>query len=72
MYKLELFKSGVKIKELTFNDNEVGLLDMYRLKNRWNGGTSRVWELIIDNDVRVWKLIIDNDIRVEKGGPINE
>jgi hypothetical protein len=53
MYKLELFKNGKKIKELTFNENEVELMDMYRLKNRWNGGSSKVWELIIDNDIRV-------------------
>ena len=53
MYKLELFKEGKKIKELFFLDNELELLDMYRLKNHWNGGTSRVWELIIDNDIEV-------------------
>ena len=53
MYKLELFKNGKKLKELFFLENEVELMDMYRLKNRWNGGTSRVWELIIDNDIKV-------------------
>lgn len=71
MYKLELFKNGKKIKELFFFEHEAGLLDVYRLKNRWCGGSSRVWELIINNDVRVWKLIIDNDVRVE-GGLKNE
>lgn len=53
MYKLELFKEGKKIKELIFNKNEVELMDGYRLKNHWDGGTSRVWELIIDNDIKV-------------------
>lgn len=53
MYKLELFKNGKKIKELTFNKNELELLDAYRLQNYWNGGNSRVWELIIDNDIIV-------------------
>ena len=28
-------------------------MDAYRLKNHWDGGTSRVWELIIDNDIEV-------------------
>ena len=53
MYKLELFKHGKKIKELIFLEHEVELMDMYRLKNHWDGGTSRVWKLIIDNDIKV-------------------
>lgn len=53
MYKLELFKEGEKIKELFFNKNELELLDAYRLKNHWDGGSSRVWRLIIDNDIKV-------------------
>lgn len=53
MYKLELFKHGEKIKELTFLDDEVELMDVYRLRNHWNGGTSKVWKLIIDNDIKV-------------------
>mgnify|MGYP000645437607 CR=1 FL=1 len=61
MYKLELFKDGKKIRELIFLDNEIELMDIYRLKNHWEGGTSKVW-----------KLIIDNDVIVEKGGPIND
>jgi len=61
MYKLELFKYGKKTRELLFNDSEVELMDMYRLKNHWNGGTSKVW-----------KLIIDNDVEVKEGGLINE
>ena len=55
MYKLELFKNGKKIKELLFFKSEVELMDMYRLKNHWDGGSSRVWELIIDNDKEVVK-----------------
>ncbi len=57
MYKLELFRQGEKIEELLFNDDEVSLLDVYRLKNRWNGGTSRVWKLIIDNDIKVEEVL---------------
>ena len=53
MYKLELFKNGKKIKELIFNKNELELLDVYRLKNHWDGGTSRVWKMIINNDIKV-------------------
>lgn len=53
MYKLELFKEGKKINELFFLDNELELLDIYRLKNHWNGGTSKVWKLIVDNDIKV-------------------
>ena len=53
MYKLELFKDGKKIKELFFPDNEVELMDAYRLKNHWDGGSSRVWKLIVDNDIKV-------------------
>ena len=53
MYKLELFKNDKKIKELMFNKNELELLDAYRLKNYWNGGTSKVWKLIINNDIIV-------------------
>ena len=53
MYKLELFKEGKKIRELLFLDNEVELMDAYRLKNHWDGGSSKVWELIIDNDIKV-------------------
>lgn len=53
MYKLELFKEGKKIKELMFNKNELELLDAYRLRNHWDGGTSKVWKLIIDNDVEI-------------------
>lgn len=53
MYKLELFKEGKKIKELFFLEDEVELMDMYRLKNHWDGGTSKVWKLIIDNDIKV-------------------
>ena len=53
MYKLELFKHGRKIKELFFNKNELELLDVHRLKNHWDGGTSRVWELIVDNDIKL-------------------
>lgn len=51
MYKLELFKEGKKIKELMFNKNELELLDAYRLKNHWDGGTSKVWKLIINDDI---------------------
>ena len=51
MYKLELFKHGKKIKELIFNKNELELLDAYRLKNHWDGGTSKVWKLIINDDI---------------------
>ena len=57
MYKLELFKEGKKIKELLFLDNEVELMDAYRLKNHWDGGSSKVWELIIDNDIEVKKEV---------------
>ena len=53
MYKLELFKEGKKIKELLFLDNEVELMDAYRLKNHWSGGASKVWKLIIDSDIQV-------------------
>ena len=53
MYKLELFKEGKKIRDLLFLDNELELMDAYRLKNRWDGGTSKVWKLIVDNDIRV-------------------
>lgn len=53
MYKLELFKEGKKIRELLFLDNEVELMDAYRLKNHWDGGTSKVWKLIINNDIEV-------------------
>lgn len=53
MYKLELFKEGKKIKELLFLDNEVELMDAYRLKNHWDGGSSKVWKLIVDNDIKV-------------------
>ena len=53
MYKLELFKEGKKIRELLFLESEVELMDAYRLKNHWNGGASKVWRLIIDNDVKV-------------------
>lgn len=53
MYKLELFKEGKKIKELFFLENEVELMDAYRLKNHWNGGSSRVWKLIIDNNIKI-------------------
>ena len=53
MYKLELFKEGKKIKELLFLKSEAELMDAYRLKNHWDGGSSKVWELIIDNDIKV-------------------
>lgn len=53
MYKLELFKDGKKTRELLFLDNEVELMEAYRLENHWNGGTSKVWKLIIDNDIEV-------------------
>ena len=53
MYKLELFKNGKKIKELIFLDREVELMDIYRLRNHWDGGSSRVWKLIINNDIIV-------------------
>lgn len=57
MYKLELFKGGKKIKELIFLDNEVELMDIYRLKNHWDGGTSNVWRLIVDKDIEVEKIL---------------
>ena len=53
MYKLELFREGKKIRELLFLDNELELMDAYRLKNHRDGGSSKVWELIIDNDIKV-------------------
>lgn len=53
MYKLELFKEGKKTRELLFLDNEVELMDAYRLKNYWDGGSSKVWKLVIDNDIKV-------------------
>ena len=53
MYKLELFKEGKKIRDLLFLETEVELMDAYRLKNHWNGGSSKVWKLIIDNDILV-------------------
>ena len=53
MYKLELFKNGKKIRELLFLESEVELMDIYRLKNHWEGGTSNVWKLIISNDVKL-------------------
>ena len=53
MYKLELFKEGKKIRDLLFLETEVELMDAYRLKNHWNGGSSKVWKLIIDNDTKV-------------------
>ena len=53
MYKLELFKEGKKIRELLFFKSEVELMDAYRLKNHWDGGSSKVWKLIIDNDIKV-------------------
>ena len=61
MYKVELFKNGKKIKELIFLDNEVELMDAYRLKNHWNGGTSKVWKLIIDNDIIVDERGLKNE-----------
>ena len=53
MYKLELFKEGKKIKELLFLKSEVDLMDAYRLKNHWDGGSSKVWKLVIDNDIKI-------------------
>ena len=53
MYKLELFKYGKKTRELLFDDCETELMDIYRLKNHWDGGSSKVWKLIIDNDIKV-------------------
>ena len=57
MYKLELFKHGKKIKELIFLDNEVELMDIYRLKNHWDGGTSNVWKLIVNDDIEVERIL---------------
>ena len=53
MYKLELFKEGKKIRELLFLKSEVELMDAYRLKNHRDGGSSKVWKLIIDNNIKV-------------------
>ena len=53
MYKLELFKEGKKIRELLFFKSEIELMDAYRLKNHRDGGSSKVWELIIDNDIKI-------------------
>jgi len=52
MYKLELFKEGKKIKDLLFLESEVELMNAYRLKNHWDGGSSKVWKLISD-DIKV-------------------
>lgn len=57
MYKLELFKNGKKIKELIFLDREVELMDIYRLKNHWEGGTSNVWKLIVTNDIKIEEIL---------------
>ena len=57
MYKLELFKEGKKIKELIFLDREVELMDIYRLKNHWEGGTSNVWKLIVTNDIKFEEIL---------------
>ena len=53
MYKLELFKEGKKIRELLFLECEAELMDAYRLKNHWQGGGSKVWKLVADNDIKV-------------------
>ena len=53
MYKLELFKEGKKIRELLFLKSEVELMDTYRLKNHWEGGSSKVWKLVNDNDIKL-------------------
>lgn len=53
MYKLELFKEGKKIRELLFLETEVELMDAYRLNNHWEGGSSKVWKLVNDNDIKL-------------------
>ena len=56
MYKLELFKNGEK-KELIFLDNEIEIMNIYRLKNHWDGGTSNVWKLIEDKNIEIEKIL---------------
>ena len=57
MYKLELFKDGRKIKELIFLDNEIEVMNIYRLKNHWDGGTSNLWKLINDKNIEIETIL---------------